>query len=75
VTAALFVNPMVIPYAAQLWLLLPLCLSVAVVYKTVRVPDVRKLPLEIAKMMGYLVGGLTILAIVLWGVFKLATGT
>jgi hypothetical protein len=72
--ATLFVNPAVIPESWQLWLLLPLCLSVSAVYKAIRVPDVRSLPIEIARMMLYLLGGLAALAAVLWVVFKLATG-
>lgn len=66
----LFVNPIVIPQTWELWLLLPLCLSVAVVYKTVRTTDLRKLPREVAGLMVYMVGGLVLLGTVLWLVMK-----
>lgn len=68
---ALFVNPMTVPQTCVLWWILPLCLSVAVVYKTVRTTDLRKLPREVAGLMLYMVGGLILLGAVLWLVQRL----
>ena len=62
----LFQNPMLIPEWLVLWLILPLCLAVAVVYKTVRINDIRKLPRQIAALMAYMVGGLVLLGAALW---------
>lgn len=62
----LFLNPMTIPTSLVLWLILPLCLAVAVVYKTVRIGDVRQLPRQIAALVAYMIGGLVVLATVLW---------
>ena len=57
---------MMIPAWLVLWLILPLCVVVAVVYKTVRINDIRKLPRQIAALMVYMVGGLVLLGAVLW---------
>ena len=64
----IFHNPMIIPQNLVLWLLLPLCLSVAIVYKTIRTKNLRKLPTEIVGLMAYMVGGLILLGGVLWAV-------
>ncbi|HDY65853.1 MAG TPA: hypothetical protein ENH84_06440 [Phycisphaerae bacterium] len=64
----IFYNPMIIPQNLVLWLLPPLCLSVAVVYKTIRVNNLRKLPVEIIVLMAYMIGGLIILGGILWAV-------
>jgi len=49
-----------------LLLVLPLCASVVVVYKTVRTRDLRRLPLGIVAAMAYVVGGLALLGAALW---------
>jgi hypothetical protein len=66
--ATLFVNPITLSNQAVLWLILPLCLSVAIIYKTIRTRNLRRLPLEIASLMAYMVGGLVLLGAVLWGI-------
>lgn len=68
--AMLFYNPMVIPWDATLWLLAPLCAAVAIVYKTVRINDVRRLPLQTAILLAYMMGGLSVLGAVLWLILK-----
>lgn len=65
-TAALFVNPMVLPFHSLLWLLMPLCVSVAVVYKAIRTEDLRRLPREILVLLAYMLVGLLVLAGALW---------
>ena len=65
-TAALFVNPMVLPFNSLLWLLLPLCVSVAVVYKTIRTEYLRRLPQEILVLLVYMLVGLLVLAGAMW---------
>ncbi len=66
IIATLFVNPIVISSHTALWLLLPLCLSVAAVYKTVRIGDIGRLGIQVATLFGYMVGGLVLLGGVLW---------
>lgn len=63
---ALFYHPMELHSGLLLWLLLPLLVGVAVVYKTVRTQDVRRLPLETLALVAYMLGGLATLGAVLW---------
>ncbi len=58
---ALFYYPMQLPQNLVLWMVLPLCLSVAIVYKTIRVGEIRRMPREALGLFLYIVVGLTIL--------------
>jgi hypothetical protein len=69
--AMLFVHPMEISTTTALWLVLPLCLCVTVVYKTVRTHNLQQLPRQIAVLMAYITGGLVVLAVGLWLVQQL----
>ncbi len=70
----LFYNPMQLPSGGwSLWLLIPLCLTIAVVYKTVRTENLRKLPLEIVSALGYMLAGLTALGVGLWAAVAIFT--
>jgi hypothetical protein len=62
----LFYNPIPFRSDSTLWLLLPLCAMVAAVYKTVRTHNVRRLPVEILVLVGYMAGGLVVLGGALW---------
>ena len=65
--AELLVNP--VSLNADVWtllLVLPLCALVTVVYKTVGTKSLRRLPLEIAGVMAYIVGGLVLLGLGLY---------
>lgn len=62
----LFYHPVTLPASWALWMVLPVLLAVAVVYKTLRTENLRRLPLEIAALMGYMVGGLVVLGVGLW---------
>ncbi|MCK5113425.1 MAG: hypothetical protein KAR11_01530 [Phycisphaerae bacterium] len=64
--ANLFYNPMQIPWSSVIWYVLPLCLSVTIVYKTVRTRNLRKLPLQSAILLLYLLGCLGALGAGLW---------
>ena len=65
--ASLFYNPIQLPSDSLLvWLVLPLCVAVAVVYKTLRTRSLRRLPLEIGLLMLYMVLGLAALGAGLW---------
>jgi len=66
----LFYNPMTIHFYNQIWLVLPVCVAVAIIYKTVRTQNLRRLPLEILASLGYMVGGLVALAVILWLILK-----
>ena len=66
----LFYNPMTLEYDQLLWLLLPLCASLAIVYKTVRTTNLRRLPLEALALFGYLILGMVGLGAGLWLITK-----
>lgn len=59
--ASVFHQPVDVSTGMALWLVLPLTVAVAVVYKTIRTRNLRRLPLEIAALVGYIVAGLTVL--------------
>jgi len=53
----LFVNPIELG-VNHVWLVLPLCAVLAVVYKTIRVPHLRQLPLQVLTLWAYILLGL-----------------
>ena len=55
-----FVNPMELGIN-HLWLVLPLCAVLAVVYKTIRVRHLRDLPLQVLGLWAYILVGLLLL--------------
>jgi hypothetical protein len=66
VIALLFYNPMTLSFDGELWLLLPLCAAVGVIYKTIRIHHLRRLPWEILYLTAYMFSGLVVLSVVLW---------
>jgi len=62
----LFYDPVVLPYYSQVWLILPLCVVVATVYKTIRTKRLNRLFLEVVASMGYMLAGLVALGAALW---------
>jgi hypothetical protein len=68
--AAIFVHPMTITSDGRLWLILPLCIAVAIVYKAIRTDSVRKLPGQCMALIVYMFGGLVLLAAALWAVWQ-----
>jgi hypothetical protein len=66
--AQLFYNPIILPSSMVLYLLIPICASVALVYKAVRVIDIRHFWKEVALLMIYMIGGLTALGVGLWAI-------
>jgi uncharacterized membrane protein (DUF4010 family) len=70
VIATLFLNPLQIPSSLALWLVIPLCAAVAVVYKAMRVQDVHRLARETAGLILYMLGALAVLGAGLWALVK-----
>ena len=64
----LFFNPMPLHSTSLLWLALPLCLAVAIIYKAIRVRNVRRLPREVALLVVYMGAGLTAFCLALWAI-------
>lgn len=69
--ATIFTNPILVPGWLTLWLLIPLIVVVAVVYKTIRTENVKKLPVEIIKLTIYMLGGLALLGFAVWLIVKI----
>lgn len=63
-----FTSPMLISSAATIWLLIPVCLAVAVVYKTVRTAHLRNIFREVVVLMVYMLVGLVALGAGLWAI-------
>ena len=63
-----FKYPMTLGPYAQLWLLGPLLIAVAVIYKTIRAQTVKSIPIESLKLLGYMAGGLVVLCGALWAI-------
>jgi len=68
--AELFVNPLILPFNMTLLLLPPLCALVAIVYKTIRVEDLRDLPKQTIVLIAYMLAGLVALAAGLWAIHE-----
>ena len=62
----LFCNPIMLRSDSVLWLLPPLCLSVAIVYKAVRLPHLNRLVIEVLALIAYMIAGLIVLGVGLW---------
>ena len=62
----LFYNPMILSFNRLLWLLIPLCASVAIVYKTVRIRRLDNLHIQIISLLLYMLVGLVLLGTGLW---------
>jgi hypothetical protein len=64
----LFYNPITLSSGNELWLLLPLCAAVGIIYKTIRASHLRVLAREILFLMVYMVVGLVALCVGLWAI-------
>ncbi len=62
----LFVNPVELSPTSHLWLMLPLFLVVAIIHKTMRITDIRRLWIEVVKLVVYMAAGTAVLAVALW---------
>ncbi|MDY7011080.1 MAG: hypothetical protein SVV80_10070 [Planctomycetota bacterium] len=50
----------------HIWLVIPLCMVLAVVYKTIRVHSLRQLFMQILSLWAYIFVGLAVLAVAFW---------
>ena len=72
ILATLFVNPLDISSTSMVFMMIPLCMAVAIVYKTIRVDHIRQGPLQILLLMAYMASGLTALGAALWIIQEIA---
>ena len=64
--ALLFVDPIPLSGLQQAFMLLPICLSISVVYKTIKCDDVREVPVAALTLWGTIVVGMWAVAVALW---------
>lgn len=64
--ATLFYNPIELPFKTVLWYIIPLCLAVSIIYKTIRAEKVSQIPKQVAFLMVYMTAGLLGVGLVLW---------
>jgi hypothetical protein len=65
ITALIFLKPMVYD-SSRLWMLLPLTLAIAIVYKTARVKNLRAVPFAAFLLWITTLGGMLAVAVVLY---------
>ena len=68
--ATLFTTGIELTGMHRLLLMLPLCLSIAVVYKTTRCDDLREVPVAALTLWVTIVVGLLAVGVGLWAVFE-----
>jgi len=69
--AALFTTTVELTGTLHLLLMLPLCLSVAVIYKTTRLADLRDVPVAAAVLWITIVIGMCAVGLGLWVLFQI----
>jgi len=62
----LFLNPIELSSTARLPLMIPLCLAVAICYKTIRAQHISDAPKESIWVFAYIIAGLTALGVLFW---------
>lgn len=71
ILAAIFTTPIELTGPLRFLLMLPLCLSVAVVYKTMRMEDVRAIPAASLILWVTIVLAMCAVGVGLWAVFSI----
>ena len=64
--ATLFLDPIPLSGFQRAALLLPICLSISVVYRTIKTPDLRDIPKTTLVLWGTIVVGMWAVAFTLW---------
>ena len=64
--ATLFLHPIPLTGLERAALLLPICLSISVVYRTIKTPDLRDIPKTTLVLWGTIVVGMWAVAFTLW---------
>ena len=71
--ATFMLHPMTLTRLEQVILLLPLCLCVSLVYKTIKCDDVRDIPIATLKNWITVVVGMYVVGIALYALFEVTT--
>lgn len=69
--ADLFVHPISVVGFQRLLLLLPLCLAVSIVYKSIKCEKVRDIPLSVLALWATIVGGMVAVGVGLLVVYEI----
>jgi hypothetical protein len=69
--AALFLDPIPVTGLQRALLLLPICLSISVVYKTLKCPEVADIPKATLGLWVTIVAGMWAVAVALWLLYQL----
>ena len=69
--STLFIDPIALGGWQRALMLLPICLSVSVVYKTLKLPDVRQIPLAALGLWLTIVFGLWMVALTMWLLYRI----
>ncbi len=69
--ATLFLDPIPLSGLQRAALLLPICLSISVVYRTIKTPSLRDIPKTSLMLWGTIVVGLWVVALTLWVLYSL----
>ena len=70
VLVGLFTTGIILTGWQRLLLMLPLCLSIAIVYKTLRLENPRELPSAVLVLWGTIVAGMCAVGVGLWLLFE-----
>ncbi len=70
VLATLFVHPLTLPAGARLWMVIPLVLCIAVVYRATRSRQVAELPLASLKAALNILVGMVAIAVGFYGLHE-----
>ena len=71
IIAGIFTSGMILQGWQRMLLMLPLCLSIATVYKTLRIDNPRELPAAILVLWGTIVLGMAAVGAGLWLIFEI----
>ncbi len=69
--AGLFTTAIELTGKQRFLLMLPLCLSIAIVYKTVRIENLKELPSASLALWGTIVAGMCAVGVGLWLLFEI----
>ena len=69
--ATLFITPIMFSRLAGLLMLLPLCLAVSVVYKTIKIEELRKVPASVVASWFTIVGGMLAIGVSIYALYSL----
>lgn len=69
--ATLFITPIMFSRLVGLIMLLPLCLAISIVYKTIKTEDLRAVPVAAAASWGTIVAGMLAVGVTIYILYHL----